>query len=132
SPVMFVSNTETGAWGRFTGWQALCLTVFKGQLYFGSPGGKVFKANVGGLDDGDSYSGTVVPLFEDLGSSASLKVGTMVRAQTRSTIEVEDRIDLLADRNLTAIPPAPDATPITASNVWGEGIWGQSAWSSET
>jgi len=132
SPVMFVSNTETGAWTRFRGWQALCMTVFQGQLYFGSPEGKVFKANVGGLDDGAAYSGVVVPLFSDLGSPASVKVGTMARAQTRANIDVVDRVDILTDYNVTTLPAAPDATPITASNVWGEGVWGASVWSSAT
>jgi hypothetical protein len=132
SPVMFVSNTETGAWARYTGWQALCMTVFRGKLYFGSPEGRVFEANAGGLDDGAVYSGTVVPLYEDMGTPASAKIGTMVRALTRATLDVVDRVDILTDYNVTSLPPAPDATPFEASNVWGEGIWGQSVWSSVT
>lgn len=132
SPVMFISNTETGAWARYTGWQALCMAVFRGQLYFGSPEGKVFQANAGGLDDGAAYSGTVVPLYEDLGSPASAKIGTMVRALTRATLDVVDRVDILTDYNVSSLPPAPDATPISASNVWGEGVWGESVWSSVT
>jgi hypothetical protein len=132
SPVMFVSNTETGAWARYTGWQALCMTVFRGKLYFGSPGGLVFEANAGGLDDGEVYSGTVVPLFDDLGSPASAKVGTMARALTRANLDVVDQVDILTDYNTTSLPAAPDATPIAASNVWGEGIWGQSVWATTT
>ncbi|MBL4858678.1 MAG: hypothetical protein JKY36_05710, partial [Erythrobacter sp.] len=29
-PVMFVTNTETGAWGRYTNWQGLCMAVYGG------------------------------------------------------------------------------------------------------
>src|SRR3546814_10355556 len=32
-PVMFISNTETGSWARFTNWYALCMTVFDGRLF---------------------------------------------------------------------------------------------------
>jgi hypothetical protein len=130
-PVWFVSNTETGAWGRFTNWQGLCLETFQGQLYFGSPDGKVFKANVGGLDDGAPYSGVVVPLFEDMDTPASAKIGTTGRPMTRANTNVIDRLDMLTDYSLS-LPPAPDATPLTGTNTWGDGIWGQSQWGAVT
>jgi hypothetical protein len=130
SPVLFVSNTETGAWARFTNWHALCLEVYQGQLYFGSPDGKVFKANVGGLDDGEAYSGAVVPLFDDMGTPANSKVGTVARARTRAATRVTDRVDILSDFSIN-LPPAPDATPLTGTNTWGDGVWGTSQWGSE-
>jgi len=131
SPVIFVSNTETGAWARFTGWQALCMETYRGQLYFGSPEGKVFLANVGGLDEGAAYSGAVVPLFDDLGEPGAAKVGTVGRARTRSSAAISDRLDLLTDYN-TFLPAAPDATPLTGTNTWGDGIWGTSQWGNPT
>lgn len=126
-PVMFVSNTETGAWGRYRNWQGLCLAVYGGQLYFGSPEGKIFQAEAGGLDDGETYSGAVAPLFDDLGFSAGIKVGQVARARVRAATQVTDRVDVLSDFNLS-LPPAPDATPVFSSNEWGSGIWGQSTW----
>jgi hypothetical protein len=126
-PVIFVSNTETGAWARFTGWQAQCMETFRGQLYFGSPDGKVFLANVGGLDDGAAYSGAVVPLFDDLGEPGAAKIGTVGRARTRSSAAISDRLDLLTDYK-TFLPPAPDATLLTGTNTWDDGIWGASQW----
>src|SRR3546814_2471514 len=66
---MFISNTETGSWARFTNWYALCMTVFDGRLFFGSPSGAIYIANASGLDEGETYTGTVLPLFEDLGRS---------------------------------------------------------------
>lgn len=127
NPVMFVSNTETGAWGRFTNWQALCMEVFRGRLFFGSPGGVVYLANVGGNDDGATYTGTVLPLFEDLGASPSLKVATVARARVKASTTVVSRLDMLSDFDLN-LPVAPDATPLVASNTWGSGVWGSSAW----
>lgn len=128
-PVMFVSNTETGAWGRYTNWQGLCMTVFGGQLYFGSPNGEIYQAEVGGLDDGETYSGAVVPLFDDMEFSAGAKVGKMARARVRASTEIVDSVSLLADFDIS-LPPAPDATPVFASNQWGTGVWGQSVWGS--
>lgn len=127
APVMFVSNTETGAWGRYTNWQGLSLAVFKGQLYFGSPDGKVFLANVGGLDDGSTYTGSVVPLFDDLGFSAGVKIAKVAKARVRAATTVVDRVDALADFNID-LPPAPDATPVNGSNAWGSAIWGSAQW----
>lgn len=127
SPIMFVSNTETGAWAPYTNWQALCMTVFQGQLYFGSPGGAIFKANSSGLDDGEPYTGAVVPLFDDLGSPASAKVGTMARATTRANLDLVDKVDILTDFDLT-LPSAPDAPVLPDANVWGEAVWGQAVW----
>lgn len=131
SPIMFVSNTETGAWAPYTNWQALCMAVFQGQLYFGSPGGKIFKANSSGLDDGEPYTGAVVPLFDDLGTPASAKIGTIARATTRANLELVDQVGLLTDFDLT-LPSAPDAPVLPAANVWGEAVWGQAVWGSVT
>lgn len=130
-PVLFISNTDTGAWARYTNWHALSMTVFKGRLYFGSPEGKVFIANVSGLDDRDTYSGSVMPLFEDLGAPASAKVGKIARAVMRANAPVVDRVDMRVDYDLT-LPAAPDATPLAAGNLWGTGTWGASQWGSLT
>jgi hypothetical protein len=131
APVVFVTNTETGAWARYTGWQALCMETYRGQLYFGSPEGKVFLANVGGYDDGAVYSGAVVPLFEDMGNPAAAKIGTAGRAIVRASTNVRDRLDLLINYSL-ALPPAPDATPLKGTNTWDDGVWGTSQWGNPT
>jgi len=43
-------NTLTGAWCRFTGWNANCFAVFNDLLYFGGNDGTVKKADVGSID----------------------------------------------------------------------------------
>lgn len=131
SPVLFVSNTETGAWARYTGWHALCMEVFEGRLYFGSPSGKVFIANVSGNDHGSTYSGAVAPLFEDLGAPATAKIGQIARARVRANDVVNDRVDLLVDFE-QVLPPAPDATQIQSENLWGTAIWDTSRWGEAT
>lgn len=131
SPVLFVSNTETGAWARFTGWEVLCMEVFRGRLFFGSSAGEVFLANAGGSDNGATYSGAVAPLFEDMDRPGSLKIGAVARAVVRANTATNDRIDLLADYT-TSLPPAPDASQLSATNVWNDAIWGQAKWGDAT
>lgn len=127
-PVMFVSNSETGAWARFTGWNAKCMEVFEGVLFFGGAEGRVMIANVGGNDEDAAYTGVALPLYTDLGSPASLKVPTAGRAVVRATTQVYGQVSFQADYNL-GMPPAPDAAPImNIANLWGAGVWGQSVW----
>jgi len=130
-PVMFVSNTETGAWARFTNWQAYCTEVFQGVLYFGSDNGQVFIGNVAGNDDGDVYTGKVVPLFQDMGSPSSLKIGTVSRAVTRANGDVNGVVSVQSDFE-EELPAAPDATAIVGDNNWGTALWGFGVWGGTT
>lgn len=128
APVMFIANTETGAWGRFTGWEALCMEVFEGRLLFGSPDGAVYLANETGLDDGVPYTGAVLPLFDDFGTPAAIKMPKVGRYVVRASARVTALVTWQGDFN-EQLPPAPDATEIPgALSVWGSGIWGQSQW----
>lgn len=127
-PVLFISNTETGAWTRYTGWEARCMTVFRGQLFFGSSSGKIYIANASGKDEQDSYTGVVVPLFEDLGAPGMVKVTEVGRAIVRANTALKDTLDTLADFDLS-VPSAPDASALAVGNLWDLGVWGQSVWS---
>jgi hypothetical protein len=129
-PVMFVSNTETGAWARFTGWEARSMCVFRGQLFFGSTGGAVFLANVSGRDDGTVFTGAVAPLFEDMGSPGSLKIGRTARPVMRGAAAVVGKVEMLADYR-TTFGVAPNAGEVAGGSVWDSGIWGVSTWSND-
>lgn len=131
TPVLFVANARTGAWARYTNWEVLCGEVFQGQFYFGSPEGKVFAANVSGFDDGQTYTCAYLPLFEDLGSPVSLKVGEMGWAAIRAANEVDVRVDLNTDFDVV-VPSAPDASPVNSSSEWGTAVWGESVWGATT
>lgn len=48
----YVMNTNTNAWSRFLGWDALTWAVFNGRAYFGTNGGKVVLADEGYQDNG--------------------------------------------------------------------------------
>ena len=130
-PVLFVSNTETGAWCRYTNWYALCMEVFRGQLYFGTTEGRVYMANVSGQDDGECYTGVCTPLHEDLGSPGAKKIANVARTVTRANIKTTGKISVSFDFS-TAVPSPPNASAVGAGNLWGVGIWGQAIWSNGT
>lgn len=130
-PVAFVSNTETGAWCRFTNWRMLCMEVFDGQLYFGSPGGIVYAANQSGMDGAVPYTGVAMPLFEDLGTPASVKVGKMGRTVLRALAATSDETVMHVDFDLS-MPAPPDANGGVSDNLWGTGTWGTSIWGAVT
>lgn len=127
APVVFVVNARTGAWARFTGWDALCMEVFNGELYFGSRDGKIIKAGVGGTDQDAPYTAAYVPLFEDFDNPAALKIPQLARLVLRGATNLNTSIAAKFDFDLT-LPTAPQATPVPVGSEWGSGIWGESVW----
>lgn len=123
----FVVNVRTGAWCRFTGWDMRSLHVFKDRMFWGTTGGIVNEAMVGGLDGEDTYVGVTVPLFEDLGTPANLKMARLGRATVRARQDTEIIVALHTDFNVD-LPPAPDATVISGRDEWGIAEWGSSTW----
>lgn len=126
-PVIFVANVRTGAWARYTNWHAICMHVFMGRLYFGSPNGQIYLGNVTGFDGDETYTGVYVPLFEDFGAPASIKVAQVGRAVTRSQAPLNERLEFHTDFDMT-LPPRPDATSVLGGSEWNVGLWGVAVW----
>src|SRR3546814_11162893 len=98
------------------------MTVFDGRLFFGSPSGAIYIANASGLDEGETYTGTVLPLFEDLGSLPAVKIGKLGRAMVRANGAISGRVAMHVDYDMT-MPSPPDASGIARSEerrVWKE------------
>lgn len=127
---IFASNARTGAWGLFTGWNATCLQLFGDRMFFGSQNGLIVECEVTGFDQGLPYTASWVPLFDYLKASASLKTSLLMRGVLKAPTEIMPQLSLQADYTLS-LPPAPDASPISASNVWGTALWGTSVWAQE-
>ncbi len=126
TPVWLVSNATTGKWGRFTGWNASCLCTFNGELYYGSPAGKVHQANVTGVDDGLPYTGIYVPAFDPIGVMGR-KAVHMARATLRSRFAIKEKLSVHADYQVQ-LPPSPSAAPVPSADVWGVAVWGTATW----
>lgn len=126
-PTLFITNTETGAWCRYTNWDARAMEVFQGRLYFGGPDGKIYVANVTGSDDGDTYTGVYIPLFEDFGTPANRKIAKVGRGVTRSKWPINYTLRFQGDFNMNAGSP-PTAPAVISENTWGTGTWGTAVW----
>lgn len=126
-PMAFVANARTGAWAKFTGWDIRCMCVFEGRLFFGSQNGRVVECYVTGMDEGVPFTANYVPLFNDFGNPASLKIPLIARARLRGSNEVNAQLDIMADYMIN-LPSAPSSNPIDTSSVWGGSVWGASTW----
>lgn len=126
-PQMFVANSRTGAWCKFTGWDGLSLAVFGKRCFYGTGKGQIVEADVSGLDLGAPFTATYVPLFDDLKTPASLKTTGLARAVLLTPMSVNDRVSVQNDYSIT-LPPAPDAATAILTSLWGSGVWGESVW----
>ena len=127
SKACFGVNLQTGAWCRITGWDMRCAVELDGELYFGTPDGKVYKADGAGTDDGATYSCLYVGLYERLGSITQEKVAHMTRTTWRSSMRFNYKINYAFNYNY------PErAYPSVASNVsddlWDVGQWDVAVW----
>lgn len=126
-PILLVSNSETGAWCRFTNWDARAMCVFNGEMYFGGREGEVFRANVTGNDNGQAFTGVYIPLFDDLGSPANIKIPKMGRGVARSAGSLSYKIDFKSDFDIDS-GAAPSASSIDGGTTWGsDSKWGEGA-----
>lgn len=128
-PQMWVINSGTGAWARFTGWSGTCMEVFRDRMFFGSQNGKLIEAYVGGSDLGLPYTATYVPVFTDLGAPLSIKLPKNCRAIFRGPYRVDHQLTIQFDY-IVNLPPAPNATKVPGSSRWGSVSWGQGRWGS--
>lgn len=126
-PVVFVTNSDTGAWTRFTAWRPTAMEAFQGALYFGSVNGAMQRAWSTGSDEGAPYTGTMIPLFNDLGTPGQRKVAKIARAVKLSRYPVREQVTATFDFS-SRVPPVPDSPFVPVGNEWGNAIWGQSVW----
>lgn len=125
--VSFVANSQTGAWGRITGWDVRCSAVFGDDLYFGTNDGKIFKADTGATDDGAAYTGVYVPKFAPAGQILDVNA---VSVTYRAPKELTFDLDAHADYSVDEILP-PQTTMTESGDVWGTGVWGTFVWGSD-
>lgn len=126
-PVAFTANARTGAWARTTGWDIQCQAIFNDQLYFADAAGVVFRADVGGTDNGTSYTGVYVPKFSN---AANVRSGHSVGVTYRAPASLTFDLDMHSDYQITGLT-VPQSVNYSAGDVWGTGVWGTFAWGSE-
>lgn len=126
--ISFAANSRTGAWGRVTGWDVRCQDVADDQLYFGTSGGKVMKADNGGTDDGAQYTGIYVPKFS---TANEMRSAVAVSLTYRANAELDFDMDAHAEYQVDAIT-APAPISVASGDTWGSGVWGTFVWGSDS
>jgi hypothetical protein len=123
----YVMNTVTGAWCRFSGWNAYCFEVFQDRLYFGGVG-VVRQAWTGQGDLGANIVADAKHAFTDYGAPGQQKIFRLARP----TIQTDGRPGVLIGMNVDYedVAPtgilSPGAINISTwgSTTWGGGVWG--------
>lgn len=124
----FIANVRTGAWARYTGWDANCFCVYNNNLYFGTSDGRVMQAETTGADDGSNYTMTIFPSYSHLGSPGIRKQVRLARPLTQSNFVVTPQLTAKVDFDTNA-PLGPTSSPaVGIGSVWGTALWGAGKW----
>lgn len=141
SKTVGVSNLHTGAWCRYTGWDAMCFMHLNGSMFFGTQDGKIMLAESSGFDDmhwddtndvftGNNYVCTMVGGWEMFQVPPNQVTWFQARAtffsaagepfepQLAATVDYEFRIPL---------PPNPGPDP-GLLELWDQGMWDNARW----
>jgi hypothetical protein len=125
-----VVNAATGAWARFTGWDATCFVNLGLDMFFGTQTGKIMQADRTGFDNGMPYVCTLVGGWEIFQSPSQTTTWWQARASYNVGIGQRYNVQLSAavDYQVT-IPPAPTAAFNSGGTEgWDIGLWDSAHW----
>lgn len=122
-------NTSTGAWCKFTGWNATTFCVWQETLYFAS-GRFVYKADVGTSDDGNAIQMECIPAFNHLGTKGRMKQLTMCAHITNLQYPEFLVRDGMSDYNVTFQNQVIE-TPFLGDAQWDVVDWDSAFWASD-
>jgi len=131
----YVMNTISGAWCRFTGWNANVFATLTDALYFGSNVGVgansayVAKADFGYSDDGGYVQAEAKTAFQFFGYRGYEKQITMVRPIFVTGGNVNAALTVDMDFN-DAYPAAMPTFTGTTGTLWGTKKWNTFPWTS--
>jgi len=129
----FVLNTVTGAWCRFTGWNAISWAYLDGAIYYGDATGKVYRAEYGANDNGVVIPGFVVPAFSHLGAEGRLKSVHFVRPIIYTDTNIAVGVAAAVDYTIPSIYPNLGAFESGHYFTWDVSIWdGTDVWRGDT
>lgn len=133
-PLCFVMNTETGSWCRYTNWDARCIIVHNGKLYFGTNDGRVCQGEVGGKDGDQGIYYTCVSNPEQLGAPSYTKTIQEMRATFYGNTPFNPLLSASMDYKVELPSPpdsADDSTSTWATSQWDTGLWDQAVWDAQ-
>ena len=124
---VFVVNTETGAWSRFTGWDVRSLAVHNDNLYFGTSDGKVLLGNSGGNDNSVAYTCKLALPFDHLGRPGQFKTLKQARATFRASSQFLPQLSCSVNY-AQSFPSPPSSVSNYTEDAWDAGVWDTALW----
>lgn len=118
----YVMNTLTGAWCRFTGWNANCFAVYNDDLYFGSNDGTVQQADNGAGDGADAIDAVGQTAYTYLKNRGKLKHAKMLQPLVTTAVNSRPAVGISTDFKDNASLGTP-ITAATAGAVYDTAIW---------
>jgi len=126
--ICFVVNLETGAWCKYTGWDARCLVLHDDGLYFGSNDGTLHQAEVTGADDGSIYYSACIWHSDHLKAIGSTKTVRQARATFRTRNTFIPKLSV-STNYVIELPTPPNAgAPSDSPGEWDVGLWDVALW----
>ena len=125
-----VTNAATGAWARFTGWDAMCWLRLRGDAFFGTQTGRIMQMDRTGYDDGAPYVATLVGGWEMFQSPSQTITWRQARASfaARAGEPFVPQLSATTDYVIT-LPNPPIAGPDPGlEDLWDEGLWDDALW----
>lgn len=124
-----VMNTNTGAWCKFKGMNAVCFAIFNNNLYYGANGGYVVLADTDDFKDDTLETvqafgviqGDILPAFDYFGSRARQKQFTMFRPVITSN--GSPNVSAVMNVDFARGTPTPVDTGPSTGTPWGS-PWG--------
>lgn len=123
----YVMNTITGAWSKFTGWNAACWETQVNNLFFGTDGA-VMLADTGDNDNGADITGLAQQAFNYLGAPGYNKIVSMVRPIFLTSGTVTPVVAVNTDFK-TVLPTSTPSYEVTGTE-WDTVLWDTAPWSS--
>lgn len=128
-----VMNTNTGAWCRFTGWQAVTFAEIDNEVYFCTKDGKIYKAFEGTSDNNAFIDFECMPAFNSFENPVIKKQVTMCNVisdfYAPKYISVDGHSEFnIGNSNPLTYPTESDGelwdVPDWDDAYWGDGISG--------
>lgn len=124
--IQYIQNTLTGAWAKFSGWDADCWLYSDQGLFFGTEG-RVVVAWVGNSDNAEPIKADCLQAFGHFGTMAQTKWFTMVRPYIATGGEPSILYALNGDY-MPSMPAGALTTRPPQGLVWGSMVWGSMVW----
>lgn len=124
--VQYVMNALTGAWCRFTGWNANCFEIYNDTLYWGDSTGNINQGYIGGSDLFAAISADMQVAFNYFDDPGRIKRMTMVQPLLTATGNVIPTMGVDADFGTSTIS-APVVT-FAGGSLWDVAKWDVDKW----